>query len=150
MVVLGPLPWCEVSKKIGIRKIVHRKKVRIISPVRKDKIVKARNESEKTNFMTDVVQEYLKAPLVSMLPQPSFASSSSVHLEEGTCQMSEVVTEMSNQALLDQGFQGSRKNAWKRDPVKTVIPKKRWEKEEDKSGNILFNYPEFFDLPYDQ
>ena len=52
LVVLGFLPWCEVSKKIGIRKVIHRKKVRIISPVRKDKIVKARNESKKTNFMT--------------------------------------------------------------------------------------------------
>ena len=29
-----------------------RKRIRIISPVRKDRIVKARNESKKTNFMT--------------------------------------------------------------------------------------------------
>ena len=99
--------------------------------------------------LQDVVWGCLKAPPASTLPQPSFTSSSSVHLEEGMHQMSEVITEMLNQALSDQGSQGSRKNIWKTTPARTVTPKKRWEKEEDKAGNILFYYPEFFDLPLD-
>ena len=98
--------------------------------------------------LQDAVQEYLKAPLANMLPQPSFTSSLSVHLEEGMHQMSEVVSEMLNQALSDQDSQGSRKNAWGKALAKTVTPKKRWEKEEDEAGRVLFYYPEFFDLPY--
>ena len=63
--------------------------------------------------------------------------------------MSGIITGMSDQALLDQGSQGSKKNMWKTTLAKTVTPEKRWEKEEDKAGNILFYYPEFFDLPLD-
>ena len=64
--------------------------------------------------LQDAVQEWKNAPLVSTLPQPSFASSSSVHLEEGMHQMSEVVTAMSETALLDQGSQEEVvKNTWK-------------------------------------
>ena len=64
--------------------------------------------------LQDVVQEYLKAPPANTLPPPLFASSSSVHLEEGMRQMSEVVTGMSEMALSDQGSQGSLvKNTWK-------------------------------------
>ena len=98
--------------------------------------------------LQDAVQEYLKAPPASTLPQPSFASSSSIQLEEGLHQMLDAVTGMSDQALLDQGSQGSRKNVWKTTLARTITPKKRWEKEEDEAGNILFYYPEFFDLPY--
>ena len=36
-----------------MRKVVRKQKVKIISPVRKDKVVKTRNESKKTNFMTN-------------------------------------------------------------------------------------------------
>ena len=38
-----------------MRKVVHKKRIRIISPVRKDKVVKSRNESKKSNFMTESV-----------------------------------------------------------------------------------------------
>ena len=41
--------------------------------------------------LQDAVQEWKNAPPASTLPQPSFASSSSVCLEEGMRQMSEVV-----------------------------------------------------------
>ena len=63
--------------------------------------------------------------------------------------MSDVITGMSDQVLLDQGSQGSKKNVWKTTPAKIVTPKKRWEKEEDEAGNVLFYYPEFSDLPLD-
>ena len=63
--------------------------------------------------------------------------------------MLDVVTVMLDQALSDQGSQGSRRNAWKTTPIETVTPKKRREKEEDEAGNVLFRYPEFFDLPLD-
>ena len=59
--------------------------------------------------LQDVVQEYLKAPPANTLPQPAFptagalASSLSVQLEEGMHQMSDVITEMSDKALSDQG-----------------------------------------------
>ena len=102
----------------------------------------------------DAVQEYLKAPLASTLPQLAFlmaglsASNSSTQLEEGLHQMSNVITGMSDQG--SQGSRGSRRNTWKKVLEKTVIPKKRWEKEEDEAGNILFYYPEFFNLPYDR
>ena len=35
-----------------VRKVVHRQKVKVISPEREDRKVKTRNESKKTNFMT--------------------------------------------------------------------------------------------------
>ena len=35
-----------------VRKVVHKRKVKIISPEREDKKVKTRNESKETNFMT--------------------------------------------------------------------------------------------------
>ena len=82
--------------------------------------------------LQEAVREYFLAPLVSTLPQLAFltdgplASSSSVRLEEGLCQMLDIVMAMSDQALLDQGSQGSRKNVWKTTLVKTVTPK-RWE-----------------------
>ena len=64
--------------------------------------------------LQDVVQEWKNAPPASMLPQPSFASSSSVHLEEGMHQMLEVVEKMSETALLDQGSQEAVvRNTWK-------------------------------------
>ena len=60
------------------------------------------------------VQEYLKAPPANTLPPLSFASSSSVHLEEGMHQMSEVVMGMSETALSDQGSQEDVvKNTWR-------------------------------------
>ena len=47
-----------------------------------------------------------------------------VHLEEGMCQMLEVVTGMSETVLSDQEPQGSKKSAWKTVPVvETAIPK---------------------------
>ena len=70
--------------------------------------------------LQDTVQEYLKAPPASTLPHPEFPtagpsqSSSSTQLEEGMCQMSGVITAMSETALSDQGSQeGPVKNAWK-------------------------------------
>ena len=65
--------------------------------------------------LQDAVQEYLKAPPANTLPPPSFALSLSVCLEEGMHQMSGIITGMSDQALSDQGSQGSKdswKNAW--------------------------------------
>ena len=55
--------------------------------------------------LQDAVQEWKNAPPVSTLPQLSFASSSSVRLEEGMRQMSEVVAKMSETGLSDQGSQ---------------------------------------------
>ena len=64
--------------------------------------------------LQDAVQEWKNAPLANTLPQPSFASSSSVHLEEGMRQMSEVVMVMSETSLTDQGSQeGVVRNTWK-------------------------------------
>ena len=64
--------------------------------------------------LQDTVQEWKSAPPASTLPQLSFASSSSIHLEEGMCQMSEVVTAMSETALSDQGSQeGPVRNTWR-------------------------------------
>ena len=64
--------------------------------------------------LQDVVQEWKNAPPASMLPQPLFASSSSVRLEEGMRQMLEVVTKMLETGLLDQGSQeGPVRNTWK-------------------------------------
>ena len=61
----------------------------------------------------------------------------------------EIFLTMSDQALSDQGSQGSRRNAWKSTLVKTVTPKKRWEKGEGKAGNVWFYYLEFFNLLLD-
>ena len=64
--------------------------------------------------LQDAVQEWKNAPPASMLPQPSFASSSSVRLEEGMHQMSEVVMAMSETALLDQESQENPvRNTWR-------------------------------------
>ena len=64
--------------------------------------------------LQNAVQEYLKAPPANTLPLPLFALSSSVHLEEGMRQMSEVVTGMLEAGLLDQGSQeGVARNTWK-------------------------------------
>ena len=64
--------------------------------------------------LQDAVQEWKNAPPASTLPQRSFASSSSVRLEEGMRQMSEVVAAMSETALLDQGSQESPvRNTWR-------------------------------------
>ena len=104
--------------------------------------------------LEEAVWEYLQALPVSTLPHPEFPmdgllpSSSSIQIEEGLCQMSDIVTVMLEQALLDQGSQGFRKSAWKTTPGKIITPK-RWEREEDSAGNILFYYPEFFGLPLD-
>ena len=64
--------------------------------------------------LQDVVQEYLKAPPANTLPPPLFASSSSIRLEEGMHQMSEVISEMSETALSVQGSQENPvRNTWK-------------------------------------
>ena len=55
------------------------------------------------------VQEYLKAPPANTLPPPSFASSSSVRLEEGMRQMSEMVVGMSDQGSQEEVV----KNTWR-------------------------------------
>ena len=64
--------------------------------------------------LQDAVQEWKNAPPASMLPQPSFTSSSSIRLEEGIRQMSEVVAKMSETGLSDQGSQeGVVRNTWR-------------------------------------
>ena len=63
--------------------------------------------------LQEAVQEWKNAPPANTLPPPSFASSSSIRLEEGMCQMLEVVQGMSEMALSDQGSQGSNKSVWK-------------------------------------
>ena len=64
--------------------------------------------------LQDVVQEWKNAPPASTLPQPSFALSSSIRLEEGMRQMSEVVAKMSETGLSDQGSQeGVVRNTWR-------------------------------------
>ena len=64
--------------------------------------------------LQDAVQEWKNAPPASTLPQPSFASSSSIRLEEGMHQMSEVVTAMSETSFVDQGSQeGVVRNTWR-------------------------------------
>ena len=66
------------------------------------------------------VKEYLEAPPASTLPHLEFPtagpsqSSSSIQLEMGLHQMSEVITAMSEMALSDQGHQeGPVRNTWK-------------------------------------
>ena len=68
------------------------------------------------------IREYLQAPPASTSPRPEFLtdglvpSTSAVRLEKGLRQMSNVVSAMSNQALSDQGSQGSKKSSqtlWK-------------------------------------
>ena len=64
--------------------------------------------------LQDAVQEWKNAPPASTLPQPLFALSSSVRLEEGMRQMSEVVTAMSETAPSGQGSQEEVvRNTWK-------------------------------------
>ena len=64
--------------------------------------------------LQDAVQEWKNAPPVSTLPQLSFASSSSVHLEEGMHQMLEVITAMLETSFADQGSQENPvKNTWR-------------------------------------
>ena len=63
--------------------------------------------------LQDAVQEWKNAPPANTLPQPSFASSSSVRLEEGMRQMSEVVAVMSETSFVDQGSQEEVvRNTW--------------------------------------
>ena len=74
--------------------------------------------------LQDAVREYKNAPPASTLPAPQFASTSSVRLEEGMHQTSEVVTGMSDQALSVQGSQDSQKTTWKNlKPGGIAIPK---------------------------
>ena len=61
----------------------------------------------------------------------------------------DVITGMSEQALSDQGSQGSKKNTWKSLKAGGTDTSKRWGKEEDEVGNVLFYYPQFFGLPLD-
>ena len=75
-----------------------------------------------------MVQEYLKAPPANMLPQLSFTSTLSVCLEEGMCQMSGVITEMSDRALLDQGSQGPKESAWKSLKLQGTTTPNKWRK----------------------
>ena len=64
--------------------------------------------------LQDVVQEWKNAPPANTLPQPLFASNSSIRLEEGMRQMSEVVAKMSETGLSDQGSQeGVVRNTWR-------------------------------------
>ena len=99
--------------------------------------------------LQDVVQEYLKAPLASTLPRPVFLmagpsiSSSSVQLEEGMRQMSEVITGMSETALSDQGSQESPvKNTWKAlKKGKTTTSNYPWT-EYWFNGEVCFGHPD--------
>ena len=95
--------------------------------------------------LQDAVQEYLKAPPANTLPQPAFqmagpsTSNSSVQLE-GMHQMSGIIKEMSDKALLDQDSQESKKNAWKSlKPGGTITPK--WQ-EYVFNGETRFSYVE--------
>ena len=67
--------------------------------------------------LQEAVKEYLKAPPANTLPCLEFlmaGPSSSTQLETGLCQMSKVITVMSEMALLDQGSQEEVvKNTWK-------------------------------------
>ena len=70
--------------------------------------------------LQDTVQEYLKAPPANTLPHLEFLtagpsqSSLFTRLEEGMCQMSKVVTMMSETSFTDQGSQELPvKNTWK-------------------------------------
>ena len=80
----------------------------------------SQNQRSIMTGLQDAVQEYLKAPPVNTLPHPEFPMAGpsqlnlSAQLEEGMCQMSDVIAGMSDQALSDQGSQESpAKNAWK-------------------------------------
>ena len=64
--------------------------------------------------LQDAVQEWKNAPPAGTLPQPLFALSSSVRLEEGMRQMLEVVAKMSEMGLSDQGSQEVEvRNTWR-------------------------------------
>ena len=72
-------------------------------------------------------KDYVGSPSAMTLPTPVFPlepSSLSAHLEQGMHQMSEVITQMSDVVLLDQGSKGPKKSAWKTLPTaETAIPK---------------------------
>ena len=93
--------------------------------------------------LQEVVKEYLQASLVGTLPQLEFLMggplplSSSIQLEEGLCQMLDIVTAMLNQALSDQGSQGFR-NAWKTNQGETTTLNK-W-REYVFNGKTHFSY----------
>ena len=96
-----------------------------------------------------VIREYLQAPLVSTLPQPAFLmagpsqSNSSVQLEEGLCQMSDIVTVMLDKALLDQGSQGSKKSSqtiWKIVDQEEIATTSHWT-EYEYNSDILYSWP---------
>ena len=93
--------------------------------------------------LQDAVQEWKNAPPASTLPQPSFASSSSVHLEEGMHQMSEVVTAMSETSFADQGSQeGVVRNTWKGlKQGKTTTTNYPWT-EYWFNGEVCFGHPD--------
>ena len=93
--------------------------------------------------LQDTVQEWKNAPPASMLPQPSFASSSSVRLEEGMHQMSEVVTAMLETALSDQGSQeGVVRNTWRGlKQGETATTNYPWT-EYWFNGKVRFGYPD--------
>ena len=95
------------------------------------------------------IREYLQAPLVSALPCLEFLtggplpSSSSVQLETGLNQMSDVVTAMSDQALLDQGSLGCKRNnqtVWKIVDQEEIATSSQWT-EYEYNGDIFYLWP---------
>ena len=69
--------------------------------------------------------------------------NSSVQLEEGLCQMLDVVIGMSDQALLDQGSQGSKKSSqtvWKIADQEEITTTSRWT-EYKFNGKIFYSWP---------
>ena len=96
--------------------------------------------------LQDVVQEWKNAPPASTLPRPLFASSSSVHLEEGMRQMSEVVAEMSETSFADQGSQEVVRNTWKGlKQGKTATTNFPWT-EYWFNGEVFFGHPDVLTL----
>ena len=92
--------------------------------------------------LQDAVQEWKSAPPASTLPQPSFATSSSVRLEEGLHQMSEVVAKMSETALSDQGSQENPvRNTWKELRAGTGTSNAPWT-EYWFNGEVRFGHPD--------
>ena len=92
--------------------------------------------------LQDAVQVWKNAPPASTLPQPLFATSSSVRLEEGLCQMSEVVTAMSETALLDRESQENPvRNTWKELRAGTGTSNAAWT-EYWFNGEVRFGHPD--------
>ena len=89
--------------------------------------------------LQDAVQEWKNAPPANTLPQPSFASSLSIRLEEGMRQMSEVVTVMLETGLLDQGSQEDPvRNTWQGGTTTTNHPlTEYWF-----NGEVCFGHPD--------